>query len=109
MKPIVEEGICTLCGRRTKVALFEFCEDQDSGVSEMNITFCTACLLNTLKEIRNRPRDIKTVVRSGLGRSIQHLYNAMEKIEHGEAGFCLEEIHRAVDWACDVIEAIEKG
>ena len=109
MKPIVEEGICTLCGRRTKVALFEFPEDENSGIMGMSITFCAACLLDTLKEIRNRPNDIKTIVRRGLSTSIQHLYNAMEKIDHGEAGFCLEEIHQAVDRACDVIEAIEKG
>ena len=109
MKPIVEEGICTLCGRRTKVALFEFWEYQDRGMVEMNVSFCAACLLDTLKEIRKRPNDIKTIVRRGLSTSIQHLYNAMEKIEHGEAGFCLEEIHQAVDRACDVIEAIERG
>ena len=28
-----------------------------------------------------------------LNHSIQHLQNAMERIAHGEAGFCLEEIH----------------
>ena len=109
MKPIVEEGTCILCGGRTKVALFELWEDQEREMVEMNVSFCAACLLDTLKEIRNRPNDIKTIVRRGLSASIQHLYNAMEKIDHGEAGFCLEKIHQAVDRACDVIEAIERG
>jgi len=109
MRPIVEEGICTLCGKRTKVALFELWEDQDRGMVEMNVSFCAACLVNTLKEIRNHPEDIKTTVRRNLSTSIQHLYNAIEKIEHGEAGSCLEEIHQAVDRACDAVEAIERG
>jgi len=107
MKPIVEEGICTLCGKRTKVALFELWEDQERGMVEMNVALCTACLYNTINILAS-PSLKESIIRE-LNCAIQHLQNAIEKIAHGEAGFCLEEIHQAVDRACDAVEAIERG
>ena len=108
-EPIIEEGICTFCGRRTKVALLELWEDQDRGVVEMNVAFCTACLTRILEEIRKSHKDTKTIIREGLNASIQHLYNAMDKNECGEIGFCLEEIQEAVHKLCSLVEIIENS
>ena len=107
MEVIIEEGICTLCGRRTKVALLECWEDQDRGIVEMNVTLCATCLTHILQRMegswRNKDgkegggmfteEDLGEHVIRQLNHSIQHLQNAMERIAHGEAGFCLEEIH----------------
>ena len=53
--------------------------------------------------------DLREHIIRQLNYSIQHLQNAMERITHGEAGFCLEEIHQAINRACDVVELIEKA
>jgi len=75
---------------------------------EMNVSFCAACLYNTLNVLKQTPSNLKESIIRAINQSIQHLQNAIEKIEHGEAGFCLEEIYEAVDQACKVIETIEQ-
>ena len=57
MEVIIEEGICTLCGRRTRVALLECWEDQDRGVVEMNVTLCATCLTHILQRMEGNWRN----------------------------------------------------
>jgi len=71
---------------------------------------CRACLDTMEKEEgkMHNPDMTEGILRK-LNEAIQHLQNAIEKIAHGEAGFCLEEIHQAIDRACDAVEVIERG
>ena len=57
----------------------------------------------------NHNPDLTETILRKLNEAIQHLQNAMEKIAHGEAGFCLEEIHQAINRACNVVELMEKA